>query len=105
MVKAFTACAEALRPIGPAIQRSWQEFMTSADGQYLRAVVDYYDRRPGELDAVSAAREAEAVMVPCHCLCARWGHIGACRGYATTQFDVGGWFVSVCGPCAARIGQ
>jgi hypothetical protein len=89
------------------LRRAMQEWVESPAGQYLLAVSRYYEKHPDELDAMIRAREAEAVRPLCSCLCQRWGHLGACQTYATTERvlypDFGAVVVRACDPCAAGI--
>lgn len=113
----FQGLADAFRPIAAELSkigRSFSEAMTrfwdSPDGRYLKAVVDYYERHPEQLDAMIAAREVEAQADTCHCLCQRWDHLGACTGRAATertfaQSGLGAIAVPMCSACAASVDQ
>jgi hypothetical protein len=104
MADAWTA---EMRKVTASLTAAMTEFWASPSGQYLKAVVDYYERHPEELDAMIAAREAEARRRFCDCMCGRWKHRGACLTDATTErvFSLGGdpATVPLCGPCAASI--
>lgn len=106
--RAFSAMHAEMVKIGAALGRAMADFMASPQGQYLKAVVDYYDRHPEELDAMIAAREAEGRRRDCHCLCQRWDHLGSCTGAATTErvftaAELGATTVPLCAACAESI--
>jgi hypothetical protein len=90
-----------------------REFLASAAGQELVALVDYFEEHPDELAALIQAQEA-AGSPTCSCLCPYWGHLGACTTVATeTRVVHSPRFgpvpvpvpvaVAVCGPCGAGI--
>lgn len=106
LVQAFAAIRAELVKVGAAFGKAMSEFMVSPEGRYLKAVCDYYERHPEELDAMIAAREVEAARQGCHCLCPRWDdHRGRCAGWADTERPFGGLSVPMCGPCAAALDQ
>ncbi len=96
-----------MRKIAESLSEAMTEFWASPSGQHLKAVVDYYDRHPEELDAMIAARQMEARRRFCDCMCGRWNHRGACLTDATTErtFSLEGDPVEVplCRPCADSI--
>lgn len=107
IVAAFAAFRRDLLKAGEALGKAMSEWAATPEGRYVMAVVDYYDRHPAELEAMIAAREAEARVRYCDCMCGRWGHRGACTTHAVTErlFTLDGDRVTVplCGPCAAGI--
>jgi hypothetical protein len=109
IVDAFSAISKQLVEVGAAMNRAMTEFWKTPSGQYLKAVVDYYDRHPEELDAMIAAREAEAAIRYCDCMCGRWKHRGICTRTASTDraFSLDGDRVDVplCSACAASIDE
>ena len=88
-----TPLLKGVRTLGEALNCGMQEFWAGPNGRFLRA-------------AMIRAQQAEVVLVSCDCLCRRWGHGGACTGWATAQRSAGpphDVVLQVCGPCAAGI--
>lgn len=103
----FACFADALRPVGEALNRGMKEFFESSTGRYLLAVAKYYEEHPDELNAMIAAREAEAQSWDCHCLCQRWDHLGVCTGERSTTtamyLDGKQMQVPMCRACSSAI--
>jgi hypothetical protein len=100
--------AEAARQLLTQVGENMRRFWDTPDGRYLKAVVECFQQHPELLDAMIAAREAEARVPDCHCLCQRWDHLGICASYSTTQrtfrsAELGDTVVPMCGPCAADL--
>lgn len=104
MTAGFQVMAREMGKMVAAYAKAMGDFMQTPSGQYLKAVCDYYDRHPEELDLMVAAREAEAqTSHSCHCLCQKWNHLGTCTGEAGTHRMFGSAPVPLCTACAASV--
>lgn len=107
MARAMASVGANLAALGVAAAAAMRCFTDNGAGRQLRDLVEHFTAHPEILDQMIADREREGRQVYCHCLCLRWGHLGACTTTATVERTVRAQghdvTMPLCAPCAAGI--